>query len=79
MYHLYMLPRNSPPPTSPNDEVACLLTAAYLATQNTKHNSHLWFHQLLLRSAYDFQNDFLYSHDQCVRFTKDNIKTDWCH
>ena len=33
-----------PPPTSPNDEVACLLTAAYLATQNTKHNSHLWFH-----------------------------------
>ena len=44
MYHLYMLPRNSPPATSPNDEVAFLLTAAYLATQNTKHNSHLWFH-----------------------------------
>lgn len=50
MYHLYMSPRNSPPPF-PNDEVACLLTAAYLATQNTKHNSHLWFHLLPVRAA----------------------------
>ena len=42
---LFMLPPNSPPPPpSLFDEVACLLTAAYLAIQNTKHNSHLWFH-----------------------------------
>lgn len=48
---IFICHRVTPPPPSPNNEVACLLTAAYLATQNTKHNSHLWFHLLPVRAA----------------------------